>query len=224
MVKKIDFNLSSSDLSALLCSRICHDIISPIGAINNGLELLDEEGLEDDAMELIRSSAANATARLKFARIAFGASGSINAPFELSEAEEVIKDFSAIDNKIALSWTREKITLPKQKIKLLLNLFMIAYVSLPRGGNLEILVKTSIDEECFFLNIRGSLVRLPEKFIRILSGEMDFQITAHDVQFYYTALLACESDMALSYRFIDDQNLVLIACKCTEDRDKLDNM
>ena len=68
--------LSALDLGALLCSRICHDIISPVGAINNGLELLEEGGADEDAMALIKSSARNASARLQFARIAFGAAGS----------------------------------------------------------------------------------------------------------------------------------------------------
>ena len=69
------FTLSAPDLAALLCSRVCHDIISPVGAINNGLELLDEGGADEDAMNLIRASARNASARLQFARIAFGAAG-----------------------------------------------------------------------------------------------------------------------------------------------------
>ncbi|RUV56051.1 histidine phosphotransferase, partial [Mesorhizobium sp. M5C.F.Ca.IN.020.29.1.1] len=70
------FTVSAPDLAALLCSRVCHDIISPVGAINNGLELLDEGGADEDAMKLIRQSARNASARLQFARIAFGAAGS----------------------------------------------------------------------------------------------------------------------------------------------------
>jgi hypothetical protein len=67
------FTLTATDLAALLCSRVCHDVISPVGAINNGLELLDEGGADEDAMHLIRTSARNASARLQFARIAFGA-------------------------------------------------------------------------------------------------------------------------------------------------------
>ena len=70
------FTLTAADLAALLCSRVCHDIISPVGAINNGLELLDEGGADEDAMRLIRQSARNASARLQYMRIAFGAAGS----------------------------------------------------------------------------------------------------------------------------------------------------
>ena len=79
MTSKLNITLSGPDLAALLCSRVCHDVISPVGAINNGLELLDEGGTDDDALDLIRTSALNASVRLKFARLAFGASGSAGA-------------------------------------------------------------------------------------------------------------------------------------------------
>ena len=83
------FSLSAPDLAALLCSRVCHDIISPVGAINNGLELLDEGGADEDAMKLIRQSARNASARLQFARIAFGAAGSAGMMIDTGDAESV---------------------------------------------------------------------------------------------------------------------------------------
>jgi histidine phosphotransferase ChpT len=87
------FTLSAVDLAALLCSRICHDIISPVGAINNGLELLDEGGADVDAMNLIRTSARNASARLQFARIAFGAAGSAGMLIDSGDAEAVTTAF-----------------------------------------------------------------------------------------------------------------------------------
>ena len=84
------FTLTATDLAALLCSRVCHDIISPVGAINNGLELLDEGGADADAMNLIRASARNASARLQFARIAFGAAGS--AGMVIDTRHQVFRD------------------------------------------------------------------------------------------------------------------------------------
>ena len=87
------FTLSAVDLAALLCSRVCHDIISPVGAINNGLELLDEGGADEDAMKLIRTSARNASARLQFARIAFGAAGSAGMLIDTGDAEAVATAF-----------------------------------------------------------------------------------------------------------------------------------
>ena len=95
MTSKLNITLSGPDLAALLCSRVCHDVISPVGAINNGLELLDEGGTDDDALDLIRTSALNASVRLKFARLAFGASGSAGASIDTGEAEKAAQDFAA---------------------------------------------------------------------------------------------------------------------------------
>ena len=81
--------LSAPELAALLCSRLCHDIISPVGAINNGLELLDDGGADGAALRLVRDSARKASARLKFARLAFGAAGSIGMVMDTGEAEAV---------------------------------------------------------------------------------------------------------------------------------------
>ncbi len=119
------FTLSATDLAALLCSRVCHDIISPVGAINNGLELLDEGGADEDAMRLIRQSARNASARLQFARIAFGAAGSAGMLIDTGDAEAVAIAFLK-NEKPELTWNGARALLPKNKVKLLLNLILVA--------------------------------------------------------------------------------------------------
>ncbi len=122
------FTLSATDLAALLCSRVCHDIISPVGAINNGLELLDEGGADEDAMNLIRQSARNASARLQFARIAFGAAGSAGMLIDTGDAEAVAAAFLK-NEKPELTWTGNRALLPKNKVKLLLNLQQVEKVA-----------------------------------------------------------------------------------------------
>src|SRR6188472_2122171 len=131
------FTLSAPDLAALLCSRVCHDIISPVGAINNGLELLDEGGADADAMQLIRSSARVAAAKLKFARIAFGAAGSAGMVIDTGDAESVAQSYFA-NEKPELIWLGERALLPKNKVKLLLNLLMVAGAAIPRGGKIVV--------------------------------------------------------------------------------------
>ena len=113
--------LSALDLGALLCSRICHDIISPVGAINNGLELLEEGGADEDAMALIKSSARNASARLQFARIAFGAAGSAGVQIDTGDAQTVATEYFK-NEKPELTWEGTRVLLPKNKVKLLLNM------------------------------------------------------------------------------------------------------
>ncbi len=193
-----NLNLSGPDLAALLCSRVCHDIISPVGAINNGLELLDEGGADDDAMDLIRSSAHNASVRLKFARLAFGASGSVGASIDTGEAEKAVQDFSSADNKTEITWEGPRAIVAKNKVKLLLNLFLVAYGSIPRGGSIAVKLEDLETNPRFSLVARGRMVRVPPKFLEIQNGELDEAVDAHSIQPYYTVLLAQQAQMSIT--------------------------
>ena len=146
--------LSAPDLAALLCSRVCHDIISPVGAINNGLELLDEGGADEDAMKLIRQSARNASARLQFARIAFGAAGSAGMLIDTGDAEAVATAFLK-NEKPELVWNGPRALLPKNKVKLLLNLVLVALAAIPRGGRITVTLEDVETEPRFTLASRG---------------------------------------------------------------------
>src|SRR5690606_23845671 len=105
------------------------------GAINNGLELLEEGGADEDAMRLIKTSARNASARLQFARIAFGAAGSAGMQIDTGDAESVATSFLA-NEKPELEWKGKRALLPKNQVKLLLNLVLIASAAIPRGGKI----------------------------------------------------------------------------------------
>ncbi|MCR9136258.1 MAG: histidine phosphotransferase family protein [Alphaproteobacteria bacterium] len=192
-----NLTLSGPDLAALLCSRVCHDIISPVGAINNGLELLDEGGADEDAMDLIRSSAHNASVRLKFARLAFGASGSVGASIDTGEAEKAVQDFSSADNKTEVEWHGTRAIIAKNKVKLLLNLFLVAYGAIPRGGSITVTLDNLETEPSFSLVARGKMVRVPPKFLEIQSGALSEAVDAHSIQPYYTVLLADEAGMTI---------------------------
>ena len=105
--------LESLDLAALLCSRVCHDVISPVGAIVNGLEVLEDEKdaeTQEFALGLIRRSAQQASARLQFCRLAFGAAGSAGASIDLGDAEQVSRAFIQ-DEKIQLVWNAPRLLL-----------------------------------------------------------------------------------------------------------------
>ena len=197
MAKNPNLTLSGSDLAALLCSRVCHDVISPVGAINNGLELLDEGGADADALDLIRTSALNASVRLKFARLAFGASGSVGASIDTGEAEKAARDFAAAEKKTEITWSGPRAIIPKNRVKLLLNLFLVAYGSIPRGGNLDVTLENPETEAKFTLTARGRMMRLPPKFMEINSGQVEEAVDAHTIQPYYTVMLADEAGMQL---------------------------
>ena len=190
--------LTAPELAALLCSRVCHDIISPVGAINNGLELLDEGGADEDAMRLIRTSARNASARLQFARIAFGAAGSAGMQIDTGDAESVASAFLA-NEKPELEWVGGRALLPKNKVKLLLNLILVANAAIPRGGKLTVELHDLETAPRFTLTAHGPMVRVPARFLELHSGvRSDEPVDAHAVQPYYTLLLAREAHMAIS--------------------------
>lgn len=197
MSKNPNLTLAGHDLAALLCSRVCHDIISPVGAINNGLELLDEGGADDDALDLIRTSALNASIRLKFARLAFGASGSTGASIDTGEAQEAIKDYVSTDAKTVINWYGGRAIIPKNKVKLLLNLFLVAFGAIPRGGEIDVFLEDLETAPQFRLVARGKMVRVPPKFLELHAGQVEEAIDAHAIQPYYTVLLAEEADLEL---------------------------
>lgn len=199
MIKNPNLTLAGADLAALLCSRVCHDVISPVGAINNGLELLDEGGADEDAMDLIRASALNASVRLKFARLAFGASGSVGASIDTGEAEKAVKDFAEAEKKTSVTWTGPRAIIAKNRVKLLMNLFLVAYGSIPRGGSLDVVLENPEYDAKFSIVAKGRMLRVPPKFAEICDGILEESIDAHTIQPYYTVLLADESGMELKY-------------------------
>jgi len=204
MPKNPTLTLTGPDLAALLCSRVCHDVISPVGAINNGLELLDEGGADADAMDLIRTSALNASVRLKFARLAFGASGSVGASIDTGEAEKAAKDFAIAEKKTEVSWNGPRVIIPKNRVKMLLNLFLVAYSAIPRGGSIDITLENPEYDATFTLVSKGRMMRVPSKFAELLTGSIEESIDAHSIQPYYTVLLADEANMELAYEATDE--------------------
>ncbi|MDB5553520.1 MAG: Histidine phosphotransferase ChpT [Rhizobium sp.] len=197
MAKNPNLTLTGADLAALLCSRVCHDVISPVGAINNGLELLDEGGADADALDLIRTSALNASVRLKLARLAFGASGSVGASIDTGEAEKAAREFAAAEKKTEITWNGPRVIIPKNKVKLLLNLFLVAYGSIPRGGTVDVTLENPETDTKFIMSAKGRMMRLPPKFMEINSGQVEEAIDAHTIQPYYTVMLADEAGMQL---------------------------
>ncbi len=106
--------LEALDLAALLCSRVCHDVISPVGAIVNGLEIFEDEkdeAMKKSALDLVKKSANQASARLQFARIAFGAAGSAGAALDLGDAEKAVRGLLH-DERLTIDWNLPRLLLP----------------------------------------------------------------------------------------------------------------
>ncbi|MEI6574242.1 MAG: histidine phosphotransferase family protein [Alphaproteobacteria bacterium] len=208
-----DVSLSALDLAALLCSRVCHDVISPVGAIVNGLEVLEEE--KDESMrafaeDLIRKSAKQASARLQFARLAFGAAGSAGAAIDLGDAAQIAKGFIE-DDRIKLSMDAPRVLLPKNQVKMFLNLLMIAATAIPRGGQITAVAKVDGDKGYFTITSTGTSARIPPHVEGLLAHNRDgISIDAHAIQPYYTGLIASEAGFAVAFS-IDGETVNIIA-------------
>ena len=180
------------ELAALLCSRVCHDLISPVGAIVNGLEVLDDNPKPEDrefALDLIRKSARTASARLQFCRLAFGAAGSSGAQIDLGDAQTMARGHLE-DGKTSIAWNLPRVLLPKNRVKLLLNMMVIAQQTIPRGGVLSVDPVGEGDAMGFRVTANGLNARMPQNIADLLSADSAPAVDAHAVQPYYTRLLA----------------------------------
>jgi histidine phosphotransferase ChpT len=165
--------LDALDLAALLCSRVCHDLISPAGAIVNGLEVLEEKDSDEEtktfALDLIKRSARTASARLQFCRLAFGAAGSANAQIDLGNAQAMARGFIE-DDKTKLTWNLPHALLPKNRVKLLLNMLIIAGQTIPRGGTLTVDPVGEGETMGFRISASGLNARVPHAVPALLEG------------------------------------------------------
>jgi histidine phosphotransferase ChpT len=200
--------LGDLELAALVSSRICHDVINPVSAISNGLEMLAEEpdeAMREAAMDLIRKSAAQASAKLQFARLAFGAAGSAGAEIDLRDAEKVARDFLAGNGKHQVAWQGPAVTLPKNKVKLLLNLVALGAVALPRGGVVNVAIEGTPPEVSFIVRAKGDSARLNDQVKSLLSGANGVAVDAHLVQPYYARRVATAAGMTVTVEARDGE-------------------
>ena len=185
--------LDALDLAALLCSRVCHDLISPAGAIVNGLEVLEDKGSDEEtktfALDLIKKSAKTASARLQFCRLAFGAAGSAGAQIDLGDAQTMARGHLE-DGKTSITWNLPRILLAKNRVKLLLNMMVIAQQTIPRGGVLTVDKIGEAETMGFRVTASGLNARMPQNIADLLSSAHSGSVDAHAVQPYYTRLLA----------------------------------
>ena len=133
--------MNAIELASLLCSRLCHDLLSPVGALNNGIELMADEQdpeMRERCLEFLAESARASAAKLKFFRLAFGAGGGFGEEIDTREARTALEGLFGAEKKIELGWMVSADRLPKDAIKVLLNLALVAGDALVRGGRLDV--------------------------------------------------------------------------------------
>lgn len=193
--------LDDLNFTAFMSSKICHDLVGPVGAISNGLELLDEETDEDTrayALELIQFSASIARARLEYARLAFGSSSALGSDVDLGHAINIARAFVE-EGKHKLHWSTEPASLEKTKVRLLLTLMNIAMTAIPAGGDMKVKVTGERDAPSIEIRCSGRGARVPESIAKILKGGTA-DIDPRSVIDYYAVRLAQSCAMPLTVR------------------------
>ena len=163
------------DLASLLCSRLCHDMLSPVGALSNGLELLRDEKdpeMRKRCMELLEQSAKASADKLKFFRLAFGAAGGFGQMVSVSEARELIAALIGDSGRITLDWKVPRDELPKAAVKTLLNLAAMGIEALVRGGTLEVGAEMTKEASEIVIRAVGPRIAFDQTIGQALDGSL----------------------------------------------------
>lgn len=211
-----EMTIDPLELAALVASRVCHDIISPVGAIVNGLEVLEEEkdeSMREFAMDLVAKSARQASAKLQFSRLAFGASGGAGAQIDMADAGRCAAALMERE-KAELDWQVKAGLLPKAQAKLVMNLLIIALNSVARGGRITVTADQEGSETVIRVVAEGDRAKLPAGVKEVIAeGGMPNPLDAHAVQPLYTALLAKEAGMGVTAT--QEENRVVLGARAT---------
>jgi len=193
--------LTPSGLAALLCARICHDLVSPVSALGTALEVLDDPDNPDmhaDALDLVKLSAGQASAKLQYLRLAFGSGGSAPGVMGMDQVRELVDGIYG-DGKVEVNFVGNTSELSKDHVRLLLNLIMVAVGAVPRGGVVSVSPKTGAEAVSLLLSATGPKARLADDIAKPLAGAMpEGGFDGRSIQPFYTGLMAREMNGKLS--------------------------
>lgn len=180
-------------ITELLCARLCHELASPVGAINNGIEMIQEfdESMLPDAMPLIASSASLVAERLKFYRMAYGRAGTASIVSD-AEVRELAAGFLS-DGRCRLEWPEGAgiSDWPEGWGKLVLNLLPFATETLPRGGTIRIGFEERAGDTRVAIIAEGEGALVPDECHSALeAGASVDDLTPRSVHAYFLARLA----------------------------------
>jgi len=199
---------SSTDLAALLCSRLCHDMLSPVGALSNGVELLaDEKNPEMRArcLELLEQSARVSADKLKFFRLAYGAAGGYGDAVPADEPRALVQSLARGNGRVTLNWTVAAPSLAKPAVKVLLNLAAIGLDALPRGGTLDVGAEVREGATEIVVRASGAKIAFDEAIGHALEGRIaEEALTTRTAPAHMIRLLAEELGGGLQFALADD--------------------
>ncbi|GMM92463.1 histidine phosphotransferase family protein [Qipengyuania sp. MTN3-11] len=200
--------VSSTDLAAMLCSRLCHDMLSPVGAMSNGLELLASETdpeMRRNCMELLEQSATISTNKLKFFRLAFGAAGGFGERVPVEEPKALVEALARDKGRIEVEWALGGANLSKPAVKVLLNFAQIALDALVRGGRLDIGAELREGACEIVVRAGGDRIAFDEVIGRALEGSLPAEeLSSRTAAAHMIQLLARECGGGLQYALGED--------------------
>lgn len=191
-------------MAELLCTRLCHDLTGPIGAVNNGAEFLSEEGfnLQNQAVELIVSSAFSAVSRLQFYRMAYGRVKD-HGEASLSDKQKMANDYF-FGTKVELDWPEAHtdaagVSVSLKMVRLIFNLLILASSTLLRGGAVSVRIEKGEDESKIIrVGATGPSVKWDAESAQIMGQGEGGAMTPKNVQVYLTRRLADELGVTLA--------------------------
>lgn len=199
---------SSTDLAALLCSRLCHDMLSPVGALSNGIELLRDERdpeMRSRCMELLEQSAKISADKLKFFRLAYGAAGGFGDSVPAAEPRELVEALVGDNGRIVLGWSVSGETLPKAAVKVLLNLAAIGLDALPRGGELQVGAEQRDGATEIAVRAAGAKIAFDPAIGHALDGSLPLEeLSGRTAPAQLIRLIAEEQGGGLQYALTDE--------------------
>jgi histidine phosphotransferase ChpT len=199
-------------VAELLCSRLCHDLISPSAAISNGLELLDDGqgGIDQEVMSLLSFSAGQAAGKLMLFRVAYGLGGDMADALTQSEAADLIRGVVEED-KITLDLAQSDTALGRGATKLLLNAALVGLETLPNRGKLSLSVDHG-DTLTMTITGDGDGVAVRPEVREVLTPDADIaSLSPRSVQGYFTTWLAHALGGTFSLRSEQESQVVFVA-------------
>ncbi|WOE76454.1 histidine phosphotransferase family protein [Alterisphingorhabdus coralli] len=196
-------SVSQTHLASLLCSRLCHDLLSPVGAMNNGLELLAEETdpeMRRRCLDLLSDSARATAQKLKYYRLAFGAAGGFDDAVDVTEAKTLVQGLMGDKASNDLQWSVDAATLPKAAVKLLLNLALIGQEALVRGGTLAVAAEERAGQVEIAVSATGPKIAMDAAILDMLAGkggDLLENLTARTAAAYLAHAIALEGEGAI---------------------------
>ncbi|GHF22482.1 histidine phosphotransferase [Kordiimonas sediminis] len=203
--------MSDMDFAALLCSRLCHDLVSPVGAIANGIEILQDEHDEEmrvQVIDLLQKSAQQTSNKLQFFRLAFGAAGGFSAELDIREAQSALVSFLS-GTRVDLDWQVALTSASKQKVKLLLNLCLMGAETLIRGGTMKVEMDNNDGSTEIVLSVTAERIILQDIVRKTLLGKVaEADLEPRSAPAYLAASVAKEMGGAINIE--DGDNSLVI--------------